>query len=520
MSSHVVVIDTTARRATVKTTPAKYLADILQESCTKLGLDAGQYGLKHKSKQLDLSLSIRLSGLSSGAKLELVQLSRSPAVVTIALQLPESEAHGVPNGRLLDKFPSNTTLWIVLRKFEAGVAGNASIRNLTARGVPSTGTGETGSGRLYYEIPVLQVVGRELSTFTDLQKSLAQLGFNSGNVLMRLSFRKTDEPLEEAMVKIEEYFKSFSDVMSNSTPTTGPPPEEVTVATTAHQNTANSELPQQPPSSVVESTPHPPSRPTQPIDTTSTATRSPSAVPNISSRPVMVFSPPTSGTPQSAQTTYNDTDYVPSMDQAQAHQRRLNQASRPTRLPTDAEIASKAAAEHEKLAAVKDVDVKVRFPDQSQVIVKFGQHDTAKTLYDFVRSCLVEPLASEKFIITSLPTGLKPGHTGAKIQTAIPDTSEALLIQDLGMVGRVLVNFTWDTSVPPAVRESRENLLRLELRSQAQKLKVDPVPDPRDEPESGSGRSLGASGGDQQDKEKPGLRKGGVPKWLKLPGKK
>ena len=46
MSSHVVVLDVTARRATVKTTPGKHLTDILQEACTKLGIDASQYGLK------------------------------------------------------------------------------------------------------------------------------------------------------------------------------------------------------------------------------------------------------------------------------------------------------------------------------------------------------------------------------------------------------------------------------------------------------------------------------------------
>jgi tether containing UBX domain for GLUT4 len=46
MSSHVVVIDSTARRAVVKTNPSKPLADVLQEACTKLGLAASQYGLK------------------------------------------------------------------------------------------------------------------------------------------------------------------------------------------------------------------------------------------------------------------------------------------------------------------------------------------------------------------------------------------------------------------------------------------------------------------------------------------
>lgn len=166
---------------------------------------------------MDLSLAFRLTGLTSGAKLELVQLSRSPSVVTVAIQLPESEARGVPNGRLLDKFPSSTTLWHILRKFEAGVAGGGSTRNLTARGVPSTDNGGTGAGRLFYEIPVLQTLGREMSTFADLQKSLAQLGFNSGNILLRLSFRRTEEPLEVAMVKIQDYFKVVEDDMAATT---------------------------------------------------------------------------------------------------------------------------------------------------------------------------------------------------------------------------------------------------------------------------------------------------------------
>lgn len=40
------VIDSTARRAVVKTTPSKYLAEVLQEASAKLGFDAGQFGLK------------------------------------------------------------------------------------------------------------------------------------------------------------------------------------------------------------------------------------------------------------------------------------------------------------------------------------------------------------------------------------------------------------------------------------------------------------------------------------------
>ncbi len=46
MASHVIVLDSSARRATVKTTPGKYLSDVLQEACGKLGLEASRHGLK------------------------------------------------------------------------------------------------------------------------------------------------------------------------------------------------------------------------------------------------------------------------------------------------------------------------------------------------------------------------------------------------------------------------------------------------------------------------------------------
>ena len=128
----------------------------------------------------------------------------------MALQLPESEVRDGSTSRLVDKFPSTTTLWLVLRKFESGAPGETAARyNFTARGIPQTTNGSSGSGRLVYETPVVQVMGRELSAFTDLQKSLAQLGLNGGSVLLRLSFRPTQTPLEEAMAEMEEYFRSI-----------------------------------------------------------------------------------------------------------------------------------------------------------------------------------------------------------------------------------------------------------------------------------------------------------------------
>lgn len=46
MSSHVVVIATDLRRATVKVTPLTYMIDVLDEACRKLNLTSDKYLLK------------------------------------------------------------------------------------------------------------------------------------------------------------------------------------------------------------------------------------------------------------------------------------------------------------------------------------------------------------------------------------------------------------------------------------------------------------------------------------------
>ncbi|CAI7653698.1 unnamed protein product [Penicillium pancosmium] len=508
MSAHVVVIDATARRATVKTTPSKQMTDILQEACRKLGYNSSQYGLKHNRRQLDLSLTFRLTGLSTGAKLELVQVSKSPSVVTVALQLPESEARGAPNGRILDKFPSTTTLWLVLRKFEAGVAGSASVRNLTARGVPSASAGDGDSARLFYESPVLQILDRELSSFTDLQKSLAQLGINSGNILMRLSFRRTEEPIEEAMVKIGEYFKASGD------DTPAPTPNQPPVPSAAEGQNEDTPEPAQPETSNQSATPVSAGQDESPADAPPVQPTSAST----SGRSITVFSPPSADTPSSAQIPYNEADYIPSVEHAKAHQRQLNQSSRNQRLLTDAELAAKATAEEKRRSEIHEVDVKVRFPDQSQVVSKFGPEDTGKSLYGFVRSCLGPAYKGENFglnVFVNATLG-RPGHS-----RAIPE-SDKRLIKDLGLAGRVLVNFTWADATSEIAQHRRTDLLRPELLDQARQMKIEQPSEIAEEPAADASSSKAtASSGSGEATKSSGLRKnGGVPKWLKLPGKK
>lgn len=203
MASTLFVLDSAFKRTTVKVTPGTHMRDVLEEACKARKWSPESYALKTATnKTVDLSQPFRLSGLAGGAKLTLIQASRSPSVVNVALQLPEREG----GGRLSDKFPSTTSLWLVLRKYEDAVAGQPPRKlNLTQRGVAPSQS--AGSGRLEYEQPCLHLMGRNLESFVDLQKTLAQLGLNSGSVLIRLSFRSMGQPLEEAMQEIEQHFR-------------------------------------------------------------------------------------------------------------------------------------------------------------------------------------------------------------------------------------------------------------------------------------------------------------------------
>ena len=303
--------------------------------------------------------------------------------------MPESDAKDAANPRLTDKFASSTTLWHVLRKFEGGVAGGADIRNFTARGVPSKSTGSSGAGRIYYEQPVVQIMNRELASFMDLQKSLAQLGFNTGSALLRLSFRPTETPLEDAMAQIKQYFNSIegeAPVTASSQPQSTTLSAEKSSAATGIQpewtedDTADGTS-QSPKEDPVASSPEPP--------TTTAAT----------GRPVSVYRPPSSSTPSAALMSHNDADYTPTVEHAQVHQRLLQQNTRNVRLKTEAQLVAQAEEEAAKLAAVKEVDIKIRFPDQSVVQTLFGQSDSSANLYTFVRDCLEDHWRSEVFTL-------------------------------------------------------------------------------------------------------------------------
>ncbi|KAF2842809.1 putative UBX domain protein [Patellaria atrata CBS 101060] len=493
MASHVVVIDTGARRATIKTTPGKHLTDVLQEACSKWGLNAEQYILKHNKKIVDLSLTLRLANLPPGAQLELVQASRSPSVITVALQLPESEN----STRLTHKFPSNTSFWQILRVFESGQSTITNVpRNLiiTQRGVPEMGQG--GSGRLNYEIPVLHFMGRELSTFTDLQKTLGQMGFNTGNVLLRLSFRNSGKPLEEAMQEISLYFKeadepeptlsgahagSVGTFQSEAAPMSMsidadvpslPSPDDTPMEDpTAPSTSSKEEAPIAPLTVFAKESPASAPQASEPTpDNTVLSEQNPETistpiVESTSPLPTLnhafrIFSPSSDTVPLAARTAFNDADYEFTIDHAKQYQAHLAQESRNRRLKSDAELAAQERAKADKLSAIKTVTIRVRLPDQYQIEADFTQDDTTAALYRFVRYVLEKP--DEGFVLRY--TGPKGG------QLVLKDGGEKL-VKDLGFVGRALVVFAWDDAVILSVR--KQPILKSQWRDKAEEIKVD-----------------------------------------------
>ncbi|MCJ1276842.1 hypothetical protein MMC21_004649 [Puttea exsequens] len=510
MASHVVILDSSARRAVVKTTPTKHLSDILQEACEKLSLNPDHHGLKNtKDRTLDLSQPFRLSGLSSGAKLQLTVLSRSPSVVSIALQIPKSDGG---SSRFTDKLASTTTLWLLLRHFET-----SSKLNFTARGVAQVAHGQAnGAGRLYHETPVIHVMGRELVSFTELQKTLAQLGFNSGSVLLRLSFRATDRPLEEAMQQIGEYFQSVEGEATGGAHASSVGNMETTPESSEpilDSETVDQPSPAEPQSPAGDAIGTPLSAQPNDYEDKQTPAERPTSFPATSpppeqtvtgpsQRPITIFAAPSTSTPAAAKHAFNEKDFEPTIDHAKIHQSRLAQKGRNKTLPSDAELAAQADAQAKKNETVKSVQIKVRLPDQMAVLGTFSALDTTVTLYDFVKNLLAKD--DQPFSLNFISN---------KGPTAIPKEGNTRLVAGLGMVGGVLVNMHWDEGASNEARIGKS--LKGEYEEKATQIAVKQPEEVEVEDKDPAAKKVNAGDGGGKKSIK-----GGMPKWFKGIGKK
>ncbi len=478
---------------------------------------------RYNNKPISLSQQIRLANLPQGARLELVQASRSPTVISVALQLPASEN----NVRLTNKFASNTSLWEILRHFESGQGANY---NFTQRGIPEM-SGASGAGRLHYEQPVITVMPghKEQANFVELQQTLSQLGFDSGSALLKLSYKNSGTPLEEAMQQITQYFKSSepasagaegahastSDQLASvpdpaqaapeatevvagetvrndepdpepmeldSRPATQPAQEpEVSTENNATENVENIS----PAAALAAATSTASSAPVEP--TQSSAPPEPaqssetSSQPSEQSRNVQIFSAPTSSTPQAARNAFNESDYLPTIEHAKAHQSALLTKTRNTRLLSDKELEEQEKERQAKIdaAAEKGGALRIRMPDGALIQMNFNKSDTAVGLYDFVRGFLEKK--NEPFQLKNT------GPTGRLV--LIPQDNKRL-VHDLRFFNNELITFQWADNASAEARASR-NTLSQEWQAKAQTLKVEePVQQEKAQPQAAGGQTV------------------------------
>ncbi|KAI1779898.1 putative UBX domain protein [Hypoxylon cercidicola] len=509
MATNVKVVGTDLRQVTVKVNPLTHLTEILEGACEKLKVSPDKYTLKYKQKQLDMSQTWRTSGLIQGAKLELVVRSNTPTAINVALQLPSPEATLFPPaGRLTEKLSTDYTLWKVLRQFESGRAAEGKNLNITARGVAQTASGTTsGSGQLYYETPVLIIDTRTFSSFADFQKTLSQLGYTSGSgVLIRLSFKKSDKTLADAMGEISQFFKTEADETQETQESTVPP------AAASGEPTASTDTPNIPPAQTSDTPEANASEAVQTNDAGGVEAPPADAMdvdepPSSDHRQVTIYSAPTSNTPAAVFRTEPDEAFAPRIEHAQSHQRQLKAAGENKRLLSDKELEEKAAAAAAKVAAVKSIRIRVRFPDNFSAEWTFGPDDTGAALYSEVRKIMANDAAPFKL---ALPPGTK---------TVIRDDGSgpaSRLIGGYKLNSNTLVNFMWDESVPAEIR--KQPFLKRSAAGQAQQVVVPEVPEVQGGDEAGPSANVSAPAPKPKTDREGSMLK--TPKWLKGLSKK
>lgn len=414
---------------------------------------------------MDLSLSLRYTNLPNHAQLELVQSSRSPSVVSVALQLPPSEN----SLRLTDKFPSITSVWQILRRFESGAAGvsgddatrsNAERepRNFTQKGWHNAAEGP--DGKPLYRSPVVSIINRQLTNFEDFQNTLAQLGYNQGSVLLRLDYMDTSSTLEEATKQISNQFRELETAPESNASTHSNPESGDSHAPEASFSVVMTDIsqPMESNRASIGSTSKTLGVNNEVAETDGLETSIESQ--NIPERSILVFANPINSTPQAASFTNDDSDYETTIAAAKLHQAKLVESGRNQRLLSDKELANAEQQKVEKLASVEKILIRIRMPDQSQIQGTFYRHDDGTSLFEVVREALEHP--NEKFSLRYINVKGK--------QTSLSDGPEKL-IGDLDFQGRVLISLVWDPNIALNVRT--DPALKREYRDVAQQLKVE-----------------------------------------------
>jgi len=210
--------------------------------------------------------------------------------------------------------------------------------------------------------------------------------------------------------------------------------------------------------------------------------------PESTGRAVKIFLAPTVSTSLAAIQHHDESDYVPTIEQAKQHLARLNSAGRNQRLPSDAELAQRDADRQIRLNAIQRAKVRIRLPDQTSVETEFGNNDSGNEVYDFIRKLMTN--GREDFSLRYVNS--KGAHVSLR------DGPQKLVAEN-GWKGNILVNLVWGESVPAHVKQ--QPVLKDETRRQAIPMVV-ASPAPEEKTQQTSGGFFGKPPDRDGDKQK------------------
>ncbi|KAJ3371525.1 Tether containing UBX domain for GLUT4 [Allomyces arbusculus] len=552
MSASLVVATPDGKRATVKTTPAMPLKEVVATAVATLRLgNPDAWGLQRAnaragSAALDLSLSVRFANLPSGAKLELVP--RSARVAQRAANAPVTVALQLDGGaRTVDSYSASTTLWEVLRQVEERSKGTL---NLTRR----TGHPKEGSSKLLdkikatigddqYMIPTLLVLNKEITTIEALQSTtLASLGLQ-GNVLIRLMFKYSGQSLAEVEPLLDRPVASnapaapapepsaAAPVTPTPTPAADPSSRPTTASSTVAQPAPTPAPAPQPSAPAPPRTPEPPRASATVTGSASAQTPVPSAAVAEHDdalveldRDLTLYLPPTENSMLNIQLPdsffeLSSTELKAMVKASDRRRQERENAPLKTKAMRDREVEARRRKHPKTL-------IRVRFPDLYQLQAVFLSTERVGDVYDVVRSAMHPALLARNPIVRLFTT--------APRTFTLPTADEDMSFWDAELAPAGVVHCTVQADGVAVVKTVE--ILSAELVEAARALPQQVVdvagdePMAVDQPEEMGGRVGPGFVGDE-DRPRPlppssslgSLGSSGsgpkLPKWLKL-GKK
>jgi len=514
MSSLVVMLPR-GHRVKVATNPNMALLAIKDTACTKKGLDPQMFTLEYKGKRVDLSSTVRFSGIPNNGTLELVELSQEEIgkeeKVTVCLQLPSGQ-------RMVEAFAPATTLMQVISKW-------------------GSDAGEPSPGEERVVVYTRQeVVGDDALDAT----SLRSLGLLQGKCLLRLMYKVPES------LKVQANVYAIKEKEREETPEKFHRPMRLEAATLPKKDEVNEETKEEEPmdlsseqasEDIGEKSKQVTGAESSPVATTSTTSNLPTDIHHQSSAPLPVVAPIINLIPPHGAIVFKDEDGLSttshvgdigddffdlSIDEVKSRQRDLREEVK--RLEEGGQLLTRELREQRQeseklgvLAKYKTGMVRVRLPCRHLVQGEFPPNTTISDILDWICPLLASP-SPLAYLYTA------PPHTRLDKESNLLDLGlfpAALLHLSTPSEGpqhlaeNVLSSLSNSVGAQQAAAESRQQSIRRVKERGIEDSGLQRVPDSRSSAGPGDEeRSSGASSGASSSVS--GGQK--LPKWFK-PGK-